>query len=61
MIIPIEKMKHAFSRTPVPGGWLVNCYINRNRLTAVSYFYPDPSHSWDGFVSWNDEIEMETR
>ena len=58
MMIPIEKMNHTFTRTPVPGGWLVNCYINRNQLTMVPYFYSDPSHTWDGFVSWNDDTEI---
>lgn len=57
MIIPIEQKKYEFTRTHVPGGWLINCYINRNQLTVVPYFYPDPSHAWDGFVSWNDDVE----
>lgn len=56
MIIPITQIQYEYSRSRAPGGWWV-VGVSRTNYPDIRYFYPDPDHRWDGFVSWNDELE----
>ncbi len=37
-----------FSRSKVPGGWLIAAISTTNRECHGLTFYPDPDHTWDG-------------